>query len=351
MLHVFEHAILDSLKVLAIVLVVYFIIGLLEGKISHKIQHMGKWSPLVGVCFGLIPQCGFSVIAADMYNKKHITAGTVIGVFIATSDEALPILLSNPDKILSILPLLGIKLVVGLAMGYAVDLIYKKGREEVALHKDECGCEEVVHVGCCGHEIEVAEEIADCNEKHRKAEGPYKEIHSAKSTHHHSRYQHHHHEDEGEEGEHHHEEEEKEEKKKFRFNKVWCKKYLLHPLIHSLKIFLYVFAINMIFGTIMHFAEDQVVALLRSGRYITPLLSVVVGLIPNCASSVILANLYVSGVLSFGACVGGLCANAGLGLLILYKNVKETKRNLIITAILILTAIGVGYASCGIFGF
>ena len=118
MLHVFEHAILDSLKVLAIVLVVYFIIGLLEGKISHKIQHMGKWSPLVGVCFGLIPQCGFSVIAADMYNKKHITAGTVVGVFIATSDEALPILLSNPDKILSILPLLGIKLVVGLAMGY-----------------------------------------------------------------------------------------------------------------------------------------------------------------------------------------------------------------------------------------
>lgn len=355
MLHVFEHAVLESLKVLAIVMVVYFIIGLLEGKISHKIQHLGKWSPAVGVFFGLIPQCGFSVIAADMYNKKHITAGTVIGVFIATSDEALPIFLSNPDKALSVLTLLGVKLLVGLVVGYAVDLIYKKGRQEVAFHKDDCACEEVVHIGCCGHEIEIAEEIADCNQKHRHAEGPYSEISSAKSTHMHARYEHHreedkdHHHDEGEE--HHHEEEKGTGERKFRFSKPWCKKYILHPLVHSLKIFAYVFVINMIFGTIMHYAEEQVIALLQTGKYLTPLLSVIVGLIPNCASSVILANLYVSGMLSFGACVGGLCANAGLGLLILYKNVKETKRNLVITAILICTAIGIGYACCAIFGF
>jgi len=349
---VFLDALIDSLKILAIVIVVYFILGLIEPKISHRLEHVGKWSPLIGVCFGLLPQCGFSVIAADLYRKKHITAGTVIGVFIATSDEALPIFLSatdNPKKILMVLPLIAVKFLAGVLIGYAVDFFYRKSNKEVSAHKDDCTHQEIVHIGCCGHEIEDATEIAECNEKNIHYKGNLIE---GTHTHNHSRYEKD--DDCGEDKEfldelHKHKTEETD--KHGKIDKVWCKRYLLHPLVHSLKIFAYVFVINVIFGIIMYYAEDKVVELLTAGKYITPLLSVVVGLIPNCASSVILSELYIGNIISFGACIGGLCVNAGLGLLVLYKDVKNIKNNLIITIILILSGIAIGYICCAIFGF
>ena len=186
-----------------------------------------------------------------------------------------------------VLPLLGIKFVSAVAFGYLIDLIYRRSQEAVHHHEEESECEEVVHVGCCHHHIE--------------------------------------------------EEEDKESK--------WHQ-YLLHPLVHSLKIFAYVFVVNMVWGTILHFVgEEAVAAFLQSSRYAAPALAVVVGLIPNCAGSVILAELYLVGGLSFGACVGGLCVNAGLGLMILYKNVKEVKHNLVVTAIMIGIGLVVGYAT------
>ena len=280
---------------LVIVFAVHLILAWLEPKFSHKMEHVGKLGPLVGGAIGLIPQCGFSVVSADLYRKKHITLGTLIAVFVATSDEALPIFFSHPDKILWALLLLGIKLVVGVGAGYLIDLIYRKTVKEVHHHEEECECEEVAHVGCCNHHIE---------------------------------------------GEHDH------EGKKGR-----VKQYLVHPLIHSLKIFAYVFVINFIFETIMHFFGAEVTSFLQASRYVTPLVVVVVGLIPNCASSVMLAELFMVDGISFGACVGGLCVNAGLGLLMLYRNVKQVKENLVITAILIGIGLTVGYITCAIAGF
>ncbi len=344
---VFLDALIDSLKILGIVVAVYFVLGLIEPKISHRLEHASRWSPLFGVCFGLIPQCGFSVIAADLYRKKHITMGTVIGVFIATSDEALPIFLSEPDKILMVLPLLGVKLVAGLAVGYAVDLIYSKGRRAVAMHREDCACEEIVHIGCCGHEIENAEDIAECNENNCHYEHEHEHHHEDEGE----GENEHHHETEHEHHEHHHEAEHEHEKKKFKLDKKTVKRYVVHPLIHSLKIFAYVLVINVIFGIIMYYAADKVTAFLSSAKYAAPVFAVLVGLIPNCASSVILSELFISNVLSFGACVAGLCVNAGLGLLVLYKDVKKIKENLLITAILILSGLAVGYICCAVAGF
>lgn len=293
MLEVFLDSLKDSAIVLAIVFAVYLILAFLEPKFSHKMEHAGKLAPLIGAGIGLIPQCGFSVVGADLYHKKHITLGTVIAIFVATSDEALPIFLGatdTPQRIGMVIPLLGIKFVVAVAAGYLIDLIYRRSTETVHHHEEECECEEVVHVGCCHHHIE--------------------------------------------------EEEDRESK---------VHQYLLHPLIHSLKIFAYVFVVNMVFHTILYFVGEETVAnFLQSSRYAAPAIAVLVGLIPNCASSVILAELYLVGGLSFGACVGGLCVNAGLGLMILYKNVKDVKHNLIITAIMIGIGLVVGYSTFGI---
>lgn len=292
MLDVFLDALKDSAIVLAIIFAVYVILAFIEPRFSHKMEHAGRLAPLLGGAIGLIPQCGFSVVAADLYRKKHITLGTLIAVFVATSDEALPIFFSNPDKMIYVLPLLGVKLVVGVGMGYVIDLIYHRSVDQVHHHEEECECQPVEHVGCCHHHIE------------------------------------------GED----------------RPNK-W-KQYLLHPLLHSLKIFAYVFIINMVFQTILYYVgQDKVIEFLMASRYAAPAIAVLVGLIPNCASSVMLADLFMLGGLSFGACVGGLCVNAGLGLMILYKDVKQIKNSLLVTAILIVIGLSVGYITCAIAGF
>lgn len=295
-LDIFLDCLKDSAIVFGIVLVVYILLALFEPKFSHKMEHAGRWAPLIGAGIGLIPQCGFSVVGADLYHKKHITLGTVIAIFVATSDEALPVFLGSVgdaqmrSKVLMVLPLLGIKFVAAVAFGYAIDAIYRRSTQEVHHHEEECECEEVVHVGCCHHHIE--------------------------------------------------EEETKESK---------VHQYLVHPLIHSLKIFAYVFVVNMVFNIILELVgEEAVMSFLQTSRYAAPVFAVLVGLIPNCASSVMLAELYLMGGLSFGACVGGLCVNAGLGLMMLYRNVKDVKHNLMVTGIMVAIGLIVGYTVFGI---
>lgn len=329
MLEVFLDALKDSAIVLAIVFGVYVILAFFEPKFSGKMLKAGKLAPLIGAAIGLVPQCGFSVVAADMYGKRKITAGTVLAVFVATSDEALPIFLSNPDKILMVLPLLGIKLVVGIGCGYLLDLILTKAPAE-------------------WHPLHLQEETHE--HEHHEDEHHDEDEHEEHDLENDEEHEHEHHDEDEDDVHvgccHHHIEGEEHTQS----GKV--KQYLVHPLIHSLKIFSYVFVVNMVFQTILYYVgEEAVMEFLQSSRYAAPAIAVLVGLIPNCASSVMLAELYMIGGIGFGACVGGLCVNAGLGLMILYRHVKSAKQNLVITAALIFVGFAVGYAVSGIMGF
>ena len=109
--HVLLHALIDSLKVLGIAFVFNIILSFFEGKISKLLSKNSKVSPIIGSAAGLIPQCGISVVAADMYIKEHITAGTLLAIFFACSDEALPLLFTDVNKMIYVLPLLLIKLI------------------------------------------------------------------------------------------------------------------------------------------------------------------------------------------------------------------------------------------------
>ena len=99
-LHEIYHATIDTLIVLLIVFIIYIAISFIEGKLANNLSKNNKFNPLIGASIGLIPQCGFSVIGADLYRKKYITIGTLIAIFISTSDEAIPIMLSSTDKFL-----------------------------------------------------------------------------------------------------------------------------------------------------------------------------------------------------------------------------------------------------------
>ncbi len=284
-------ALIDSLITFAVIFALNFLISFVEDKLARVFVKNQKVSPLIGSAVGLIPQCGLPVVASDMYQKRHITMGTLIAVFIACSDEALPIMLADVNAIKSALPLLLIKFVLGFVVGYIVDLIFTKNVKEVkeALTKRDLEKEEEVHIGCCHHEIESE-----------------KDHHSDK--------------------------------------KNWAKSHLLHPLIHSLKLFAYIFIINLIFGFIIFFVgEDAISNFLHSNVWLTPLFATFVGMIPNCASSVIITQMYIDGSILFGAALAGLVINAGIGMLVLFKNFKNYKNNLIILGILFIVSIIAGY--------
>lgn len=308
---VFLDALLDSLKILAVVVVFSVIIALIEPKLSEKVRLKGKLAPLIGVSVSLLPQCGFSIVATDLYQKRHITVGTLIGVYLATSDEALPIFLGNPQKALHVLPLIALKFLLGLILGYAIDAIFAKSRKKVEHHVAHCDEQYKIRLTDC-KESEHQEEIAIEKEKEKE-----KSTKKPKS--------------------------EKAEK---------LDKYLVHPLLHSLEIFAYVFVVNVILGIVMYYVgEDKLVAFLTQNKYLAPLLSVLVGAIPNCVSSVVISELYIMGGLGFGATLGGLCMNAGLGFVYLFKDVKHTQRNFAIFFAMFAISVAVAYIFSAIFNF
>ena len=314
--HVLLHALEDSLLVLAFLVPINILIALLEPRLAGRIKLKGALAPLVGVTVGLFPQCGFSVVATDLYKKRHITIGTLLGVYLATSDEALPIFLASGEQAIDILPLLACKFLIGLIVGYTADAIFSKNKKQVAEHIAECDHEPEVHFGCCGHEIENGEH--EDEHDHSACDTPCgSEI---------------------------------EEKRRERKQKL--KHYLLHPILHSAKIFVYILLINIVFGVMIHYiGEDRIMSFLSANKYVAPLFAVIVGAIPNCASSVVISNLYLMGGLGFGATVGGLLMNAGLGFAVLLKDRKNLKESLAIIGAMFAISIAFSYILSAAFGF
>lgn len=275
-------ALKDSALVLAFVFAFHLLLSFIEDKLSRFLTKNQKLSPLLGSLFGIIPQCGTSVLAGDLYIKRYITFGTLVAVFLSCSDEAILVLLTKPSaQTIWVLPLIGSKFVIGFAVGYLIDLIYRK--QEIS--KPE-------------------EELTDviCHEHHHE----HTKLH----------------------------------------------KHFIHPLIHSLEIFAYVLVINIALGLIIaSVGEDNFKNFLVSNRYLAPLYASLIGLIPNCASSVLLSELYLSGGLSFGALLAGLLVNSGLGMMVLLKSKSTLKKAGLVVAICLVTAIAFGYIFCGIIGF
>lgn len=377
--HVILHALEDSAKVLIVLIPITFLIALLEPRLAGKVKLKGAAAPLVGVTVGLFPQCGFSVVATDLYQKRHITVGTLIGVYLATSDEALPIFLADPDKALHILPILAFKFVIGLASGYAADAIFSESRRAVAAHNLQCDHTPTVHFGCCSHSIESGGETPDygmhphCDEtehdcdhehphektsdericpseddptKNMTSEGGKPEVCGGaedSSAHVLSG-------NGGDSDGHAHGSVPHEDPKARRKRRL--SHYLVHPLVHSAKIFAYVFVVNLIFGFIIEsVGEDALIEFLSANKYVAPLFAVIVGAIPNCASSVVISNLYLLGGLGFGATLGGLLMNSGLGFAVLFKDRTHLKRSFAILGAMFAISLVCAYAVSAVFSF
>lgn len=309
-------SLIDTLKLAPFLFLIYVLIEVIE-EYSFKNAHhkilKSKYSVLFGAGISTVPQCGFSVVASELYAKRRITLGTLFAVFIATSDEALAILLSTPRAWKEILPIILIKVVWAIIIGYSVDIIFHfvnkrkrqkfdaiatKGSEakidvnspETTSHEhDHEDCEhdendiDDIHIkGCCGHDVE--------NEK------------SSTLT-----------------------------------------KFLWHPLVHTLKILLFILIVNLIFGTIVYFVtEERLINALSTTAIFQPLIASAIGLIPNCAASVIMTDLFIRGGLTLGGIIAGLCVNSGIGMLYLFKNNKHIRENILIMLTIFVLSVGLG---------
>ena len=265
MIEILEETIIDSIKLLPFLFITYLIMEYIEHKTKDKtketIRKSGKFGPLIGSILGVFPQCGFSVSATNLYAARVITLGTLIAVYLSTSDEMLPIFLSESVPAITILKILGIKLVVGIIVGFLIDLVIRlrhKNKEEEKIvelcEKEHCHCE---------HGI-------------------------VKSA-----------------------------------------------LKHTLNIFIFILLINLVINVAIYFiGKETIASFLQDRPILGPVIAGLIGLIPNCASSVIITQMYLENVISAATMISGLLVGAGVGLAVLFKTNKGFKENLKITALL-----------------
>lgn len=270
----------DCLKMLPFLFVAFILIEALEHYSSDftakALAKVGKAGPVVGAVAGCVPQCGFSVMAANLYASGIISVGTLLSVFIATSDEAVLIIMSNPERIREVGVLLAAKVIIAVTAGYIIDIFF---RNQIATVKEsgnlckDCGCDE---------------------------------------------------EDAG----------------------IW--KPAWH---HTIRIFIYLFIFTGILNLCIEiFGIEQLSKFLLGNTIFQPVIAAIIGLIPNCAASVILTQLYLNGAISFASVIAGLCTGAGVGLVVLFKMNRNRRENLKIVGVLFLVAVAAGMIIAGVAG-
>lgn len=275
-LHIVSHSFIDSIKLLPFLFLTYLLMEYLEhrsGDVAERVlKRSGQFGSLIGSSLGLLPQCGFSSAAAGLYGARVISLGTMLAVFLSTSDEMIPIFISHNLSISVIIKILFVKFVIALLVGISVDLIIKALYKKKSLKQES--------------KIEEFCEREDCH----------------------------------------------------------CHNSIFMPaLVHTLKIGAFIFALTLTLNALIHgVGEDKIADLILNKPFLANVLSTLVGLIPNCASSVIISELYVDGILSAGVMLSGLLANSGVALAVLFRTNRPKKNNIFIILILFVVSIASG---------
>lgn len=272
-------AFIDSIHMLPFLFFIFVIIEIIEYFYSNKMTKLAKYSdkvgPLAGSFAASFPQCGFSVIASTLYTKKLITKGTLLAVYLSTSDEAIPVILAEPSKIGLVVPLLITKIIIAILAGYLIDFIIDKTSDKNQIN--ETVLDDEVQEGCCHHHV----------------------------------------------------------------NKPRKRDLLLHPLEHTFNVFIFVLIVTIGINYLVHKVggEENLGQYFLNDSVLQPVITAIVGLIPNCAVSIAITLMYLKGAIGFGSVISGLCSGAGLGLLVLFKKNESLKDSFKILLILLAVSI------------
>lgn len=265
--------IIDTLKLLPFLFIVFLLLEFIEHKLSNKskkilLKHKNK-GPIIGGLLGGLPQCGFSAMASNLYSARVITIGTLIAIFLSTSDEMLPIMISKKVNIVIILSIILFKVIVGIIVGLIVDFIYKQKEDNHNHIHDLCDDD---HCHCDDDNI------------------------------------------------------------------------LKSSIIHTLKTAFFILIASLLINIIIYFVgEDTLSNLLQSNNILVYFISSLIGLIPNCASSVVITEVFLSNLTTIGVALSGLLTGSGIGLLLLFKSNKNIKENLTILGIIYIVGVLIGF--------
>ena len=287
LLHVLEHSVLDTLALVPLLFLTYLAMEAIEHVASDRVrgavERSGKAGPVVGAALGALPQCGFSAMAATLYAGRVVTLGTLVAVVLSTSDEMVPVFLAHQEPLGRLIAIMVFKVVVGIAVGLVVDVALR------AWHRAGDGH---VHI----HEL--------CEREHCHCDDDHDHAHE----HAHGRWS-----------------------------------IVRSALVHTVQVTLFILAVTFVFGlAIEYVGQDALGALLANHPVRATFVSALVGLIPNCAASVAITELYLDGVLATGPMLAGLLASGGVGLLVLWRTNADARQNALITTFVYVVAVGVG---------
>lgn len=285
LLHVLEHSVLDTLPLVPLLFATYLAMEAIEHTASAHVravvERSGAAGPVVGALLGALPQCGFSAMAATLYAGRVVTVGTLVAVVLSTSDEMVPVFLAHQEPLGRLFAIMGVKVLVGLAVGLVVDALLR------AWHRAGDGH---VHI----HELCEREHChCDDDHGHDHAHGRWAIVRSA--------------------------------------------------LVHTVQVTLFILAVTFVFGlAIEYVGQDALGALLANHPVRATFLAALVGLIPNCGASVAITELYLDGVLATGPMLAGLLASGGVGLLVLWRTNADARQNALVTAFVYVVAVATG---------
>lgn len=276
--HTLHHALEDNISLIPFLFLTYCVMEYLEKLMEEKsesaVRYSGKMGPLLGGLLGIIPQCGFSAAAASFYSGGVITIGTMLAIFLSTSDEMLPILISAAVPVGAIVKILASKALIAVAAGFTVDFLLSRFGKAHWVQKR-------IHDLC-------EQENCHCEEEHS----------------------------------------------------VWKS-----ALIHTVKVFAFIFIVSVLLNLVLECGGEAVLERFASNHSVfAVLLTGLVGLVPNCAASVIITHLYVQSVISAGAMMAGLLVSSGVGILVLFRTNRPVLQNVKIVGILYTIGVAAGFA-------
>ena len=293
LLHELEHSVLDTLGLVPLLFVTYLAMEAIEHSASERVrvavERSGKAGPVVGGVLGALPQCGFSAMAATLYAGRVVTVGTLVAVILSTSDEMIPVFLAHQAPLDELAGIVALKVVVGVVVGLAVDATLRAWRRSG---------DGRLHI----HEL--------CEREHCHC-------------------------DEADDGHGHHD------------HGRWG--IVRSALVHTVQVALFILVVTFAFGLVIEYVgQDALGALLANHPVRATFVAALVGLVPNCAASVAITELYLDGVLAAGPMVAGLLASGGMGLLVLWRTNADARQNAAVTAFVYAVAVATGLAVGGL---
>ncbi len=337
--HIVHHALEDTLPIVPFLLVTYIVLELLEHmageRVNAAVRRAGAAGPVVGAVLGIVPQCGFSAMASTLFAGRVITVGTLVAVFLSTSDEMLPLLLAERVDAGLVAQILIIKALIAAVVGLAGDAVLKvlrkSERAHAAVRRHVLGASAAAAHEGAEHDLiddfaeggEGADHIHRLCERDRCGCDDAHEAHAHGDGHGHGHEHGHDHAHAGARG------------------LVWS--VARSALSHTVQVTIFIFLVTLVLVAVLETAAEPALEALLSGNAVLAVFAAaLVGLIPNCAASVVVTQLYLEGVLGFGAMLAGTLVGAGAGFLVLFRTNRSVRENVVILAALYVVAVACG---------